>query len=417
MLRTILFAFFFLIFILCIDIYAFQAVRTATRDSGPRLQRIASYVYWGVTIITILTMIIGPMTQIREWPDMIKIVLAGIIIPAYFAKAFIILFMGIDDLIRLGQWLGIQANEKMGSGNYEPDLSRKKFISQLAVGLAVIPFFTFIHGIVVNAYNYKVHKVKVKIPNLPKAFEGLKIIHLSDIHSGSFTQKEPVIEAVEQINKLNADIIFFTGDIVNSKSEELKPYVEVFGKLKARLGVFSVTGNHDHGDYFPWPNEEARIADVERLLDMEREMGWKVLIDENIRLTSEEGDLAIIGIQNWSAKGRFKQYGDLSKAYQGSESAKAKILLSHDPSHWDAEVRDAFPDIDLQLSGHTHGAQFGVENKLFRWSPAKIFYKQWAGLYQEGKQQLYVNRGFGFIGYPGRVGILPEIAEITLHCA
>lgn len=382
-----------------------------------RYQRLLAILYWSITGITILTMILGPMTQIREWPQILKVFLAGIIIPAYFAKTFIILFMAIDDVLRLGQWLGHKASEQFGSGDYKPDLSRKKFISQLAVGIAIVPFFLFIHGIVVNAYNYKVRKVSLKLPNLPSAFDGLKIIQLSDIHSGSFTQTDPVAEAVEKINSMKPDLILFTGDLVNSKSEEFEAFKDIFGKLKAKHGVYAVTGNHDHGDYFPWPNEQARVADFNRLLDMERDAGWTVLMDEHVKLESEEGDIAIIGIQNWSAMGRFKQYGDLPKAYKGAESAKVKILLSHDPSHWDAQVRPEFSDIDLQLSGHTHGAQFGVENKLFKWSPAKIFYKQWAGLYQQGKQYLYVNRGFGFIGYPGRVGILPEIAEITLEKA
>lgn len=417
MLRTILFAIFFLLIILSIDIYAFQAIKTASRDLQTRYQRLLAIVYWSITAITILTMIVGPMTQIREWPQILKVFLAGVIIPAYFAKTFIIFFMLIDDVWRLGQWLALKASDRFGSGEYQPDLSRKKFLSQVAVGVAIVPFFLFIHGIIVNAYNYRIRKVSIKLPNLPTAFDGMKIVQLSDIHSGSFTQTDPVAEAVEKINKMKPDVILFTGDLVNSRSDEFDAYKEIFGKLKAKRGVFAVTGNHDHGDYYPWPNEKAKLADFHRLLEMEREIGWIVLMDEHVRFSSEDGDIALIGIQNWSAKGRFKQYGDLPKAYQGSESAKVKILMSHDPSHWDEQVRPEFADIDLQFSGHTHGAQFGIENKLFRWSPAKIFYKQWAGLYQEGKQYLYVNRGFGFIGYPGRVGILPEIAEVTLKKA
>ncbi|HYE53774.1 MAG TPA: metallophosphoesterase, partial [Chitinophagaceae bacterium] len=261
---------------------------------------------------------------------------------------------------------------------------------------------------------YDLRRVSMQFDKLPSAFKGLKIVHISDIHAGSLTNKAAVQKGVDLIMAQQPDLILFTGDLVNDRATEMQSYMDVFSRLKAPLGVYSTLGNHDYGDYVKWESRAVKTANLERLKEIHGEMGWRLLMNENVTLEKNGESIALIGIENWSAKGSFPKYGRLHEAYSGSEPHAFKILMSHDPSHWDAQVRQSFTDIDLMLSGHTHGMQFGVEVPGFRWSPVQYVYKQWAGLYEEGSQKLYVNRGFGFIGYPGRVGILPEITLIEL---
>jgi uncharacterized protein len=281
----------------------------------------------------------------------------------------------------------------------------------------LMPFVFGVHGMISNAYNYQFRRIRLKLPNLPDAFKGLKIIQLSDIHSGSFTATEPIMRAIEKINNEQPDLIFFTGDLVNNVAKEMEPYIDIFSKLQAKEGVYSILGNHDYGDYMRWEHPDDKLKNFEYLKDIQKQMGWNLLLDENRLLQRGNDSLAIIGVQNWSSKMRFPKYGDLAKAVRGTETASVKLLLSHDPSHWDAQVCTEYPDIDATFSGHTHGAQFGVEIPGFKWSPSQYFYEQWAGLYQKANRYLYVNRGFGFIGYPGRVGILPEVTIFELHKA
>ena len=250
--------------------------------------------------------------------------------------------------------------------------------------------------------------------NLPPAFKGLKIVQISDIHSGSFDNRKAVEKGVQKILDLKPDLILFTGDLINDRATEMMGYEDVFSRLKAPMGVFSTLGNHDYGDYVNWPTEEARNQNIEDLKKLQADMGWRLLMNEHVVLEKDGQEIALIGIENWSAKARFPKHGKMWEAYPGAEKYPFKILMSHDPSHWDAEVRPKYGDIDLTLAGHTHGMQFGVEIPGFRWSPVKYVYDEWMGLYEKGKQKLYVNRGYGFIGYPGRVGILPEITLIEL---
>jgi predicted MPP superfamily phosphohydrolase len=274
-------------------------------------------------------------------------------------------------------------------------------------------FGTLIYGFG-NKYNYEVKRIKLNYDNLPLAFKGLKIVHISDIHSGSFTDKKAVMKGVDKIIKEKPDLILFTGDLVNNHADEMIDYMDVFNKLNAPLGVYSTLGNHDYGDYIAWENEEDKKANLEKLKQTHSSLGWRLLMNEHIVLEKEGDKIAVIGIENWSSKAQFHKYGDLKKAYEGSHSHPFKILLSHDPSHWKAQVLEDYPDIDLVLSGHTHGMQFGVEIPGFKWSPVQYVYKEWSGLYEKANQKLYVNRGFGFLGYPGRVGILPEITVLEL---
>jgi predicted MPP superfamily phosphohydrolase len=268
-----------------------------------------------------------------------------------------------------------------------------------------------------GAHKYQIRRVSIPIKNLPPSFEGLKIIHISDIHSGSFYNKEAVLKGINMVIDEKPDLVFFTGDLVNNEASEIVDYMDVFSKITAPLGVFSVLGNHDYGDYIPWSSPEAKVKNLKTLMQHHADMGWKLLMDEHTEISRNGESITILGIQNWGAKGRFPKYGDLAKAAQGTENHKVKLLLSHDPSHWDAQVLKDFPDIDAMFSGHTHGMQFGIDIPGLKWSPIQYMYKQWAGLYSEGHQHLHVNRGFGFLGYPGRVGIWPEISVISLEGA
>lgn len=295
------------------------------------------------------------------------------------------------------------------------NLGRRQFASKLALGLAAVPLGTMVWGIVKTAYDFKIHRPKIKFPNLPKAFDGLKIVQISDIHTGGLQGNHQLQKAFDLIKEEKPDIIFFTGDIVNNRSDEAFPYIPILSQLSAPLGVYSILGNHDYGDYEQWPNAEAKAENMRQMYALHQKIGWKLLLNENVVLEKEGEKIAVLGIENWGANLNFPKYGKLAEAAQNTEEIPFKILLSHDPSHYNAEVKDQHKDIDLTLSGHTHGFQFGVEIPGFKWSPSQYIYPQWAGLYPNGSQYLYVNRGLGCLGYMGRIGIKPEITVITLQ--
>ncbi len=294
-------------------------------------------------------------------------------------------------------------------------MSRTLFLKKAAVLAASVPLAAKSFSIINRAYDYRVHRFTLPLKNLPKAFDGMKLGQISDIHTGSFYNKVAVQGGVDMLLKEKPDMVFFTGDLVNIESHEVKEYYNVFKQVKAPRGVYSVLGNHDYGDYRKWPSSQAKAQNFQEMLQAHKELGWDLMRNEN-RLIKESGEtIALLGVENWGIK-RFSKYGDLAKAREGTEEASAKILLSHDPSHWEAQVLD-HPDIDVTLSGHTHGFQFGVELGNFAWSPAQYLYKQWAGHYQKGGQHIYVNRGYGFVGMPGRIGINPEVTIIELKKA
>ncbi|MFT6717475.1 MAG: putative MPP superfamily phosphohydrolase [Saprospiraceae bacterium] len=325
----------------------------------------------------------------------------------------------IDDIIRLFRYLFSLFNTSSIASASEGGIPRLKFLQLTGLGVFGVFLSMFTYGILKGAYNYKVLKRKLKIPNLPKQFEGLKIVQISDLHVGSFFSTKPLEQAIELINEQKPDLIFFTGDLVNEISEEAVPYIPVLKKMKANLGIYSILGNHDYGDYFYDKESPELTANKKHNKDLMKSIhaqsGFNLLLDESVQLEREGEQISIIGIENWGLKAGFPKYGELYKAVKGTEKSKVKLLLSHDPSHWDAEVRTEYKDIDVTFSGHTHGMQFGIEIPgIITWSPVKYLYKQWAGLYEEGNQKLYVNRGLGFIGYPGRVGISPEISVFEL---
>ncbi|MDQ3279649.1 MAG: metallophosphoesterase [Bacteroidota bacterium] len=394
-----------------LDIYFFQIVKLLTSNAAPRTRTTIHISYWVLSILVLLLLFILPYLNLDNARKGLRSTVFSVLIGFFLLKLFACVFFLIDDIRRGIQWLWgrlFYGSADTGQPQASPGISRSLFLSWLGIAVGGSLFTTLIYGFT-NRYNYNLKRIPLKFPNLPEAFRGMKVVQISDIHSGSFTNKDGVRKGVDMIMSLKPDLILFTGDLVNNLAEEIVPYLDVFDKLKAPMGVYSIFGNHDYGDYVQWESPAKRSENIETLKRHHAAMGWRLLWDEHVPLERNGQQIALIGIQNYSALRNFARYGNLAKAYAGAEKYPFKILMSHDPTHWDAEVRPKFQDIDLTLSGHTHGFQFGVEIPGFRWSPVQYVYRQWAGLYHEGPQSIYVNRGYGFIGYPGRVGILPEI--------
>jgi len=404
-----------ILILLIIDIYVFFALKFLTHNNSNRSRLLIYSLYWLISASALIFILSFRSSDFLQTHIVFRNYVFAIIVGLFFAKLIASVFFLLDDVRRLFVWLMAKLFPKTGvdftyKGNV---ISRSAFLTWVGFVLGGGLFAALMYGFS-NKYNYKVRRVKLSFANLPAAFKGLKILQISDIHSGSFTDKKAVERGVQLALKQNADLILFTGDLVNDKADEMHDYMEVFDKIKAPMGVYSTLGNHDYGDYTTWPSARAKKDNLERLKAIHGELGWRLLMNEHVILERNGAQIALIGIENWSAFGSFPKYGRMDLAYPGCEKYPFKILMSHDPSHWDAQVRPEYPDIDLMLAGHTHGMQFGVENPYFKWSPVQYFYKEWAGLYKTGKQILYVNRGYGFIGYPGRVGILPEITVIEL---
>ncbi len=406
---------FFVIAFLLIDIYVFQAVLSVSKSWTPLWKTVARYGFWIPTVLCIAALLWWTAADPYKVGSGLRNWILTALFATYFSKLFGVFFLLIDDAQRLVRWIAQAFSKKDASPSAGEVISRSQFLTHTALVATAIPFGTMIFGIASGAHDYRIKRVSLKLSNLPSSFDGIKIAQVSDIHSGSFFNKTAVKGGVEMVMKEKPDLIFFTGDLVNNEAEEVKEYIDVFNKLRAPLGVYSVTGNHDYGDYKNWASKEAKEQNFKDLIEAHRLLGFDLLINEH-RYVEQGGErLAILGIENWGA-GRFAKYGKLDLAHAGTE-APVKILLSHDPSHWDAQVRPNYKDIDLMLSGHTHGFQFGVEIGDFKWSPSQYAYKQWAGLYQQDNQNLYVNRGFGYLGYPGRVGMPPELTILELKRA
>jgi len=397
-----------------LDLYVFQAIKVVA-PSSPKIRYTIFGLYWLVSIACLSILILLPNINYENWPKASRTYVFATVVGLFFSKMVASIFLAVDDIRRGSMWIigKLFSNPSIEVSQASDGITRSTFLSWMGLALGGGLFGTLVYGFN-NKYRYHLNRIRLSFENLPASFKGLKIVHISDIHSGSFMDKKAVQRGVDKILKEEPDLVLFTGDLVNDRSVEMKDYMDVFNRLKAPLGVYSTLGNHDYGDYVRWESKEAKAANLERLKQVHGELGWRLLMNEHVVLEKGSDTIAILGIENWSAKGNFPKYGKMHEAYPGAEKHPFKILMSHDPSHWDGEVLKKYPDIDLTLSGHTHGMQFGVELPGFRWSPIQYVYKQWAGLYESGNQKLYVNRGFGFIGYPGRVGILPEITVIEL---
>jgi len=395
-----------------LDWYVFQAFRHMIQGLSPLWRQSLTVLFWSIPVLTLGLFLLEYFLPDTGRPNPFLIFSRTFIIGLYLFKVLALPMLLIDDLRRGITWSYQAFNQ---DSNF--DLSRSRFLSTTGLLMGGIPFVALVYGMIRNPYRYKIFRSTVRIPDLPPSLQGLRIVQISDIHSGSFTFKEPVKEAVRMINELQPDLVFFTGDLVNNETAEAYDFLDVFDQIKARYGVFSVLGNHDYGDYREWPSQQAKEDNFREMLEVHKRLGWDLLNNEHRILEIEGAKIAVIGVENFSAKARFPKYGDLGKACSGcGDDIDLRLLLSHDPSHWEYEVVPQFPEIDITFSGHTHGMQFGVEIPgWIKWSPIKYMYAQWAGLYQHEKQHLYVNRGLGFIGYPGRVGILPEITFMELE--
>ena len=401
---------------LLLDFYVFQAIKTVSQFAVHKTRLVIFITYWVISVAALLVFILLPFLNLDNFSRGLRSTVFALIVAIFFAKLAAAVFLLVDDIRRGVQWVAGKlffSNTEGEQLQENETISRSVFLSWVGMAAGGGILGSLVYGFS-NKYDYHVRRLPLQFNSLPQAFKNLRIVQISDIHCGSFSNKQAVQKGVEKVLKLDPDLILFTGDLVNNKAEEMHNYMDVFNQLKAPMGVYSTLGNHDYGDYEQWESLTKKVENLERLKQIHGELGWKLLMNEHVVFDRNGDQLALIGIENWSAKARFPKYGKLPMAYAGTENIPFKILMSHDPSHWDAEVRPDYSDIDLMLAGHTHGMQFGVELPWFKWSPVQYIYKQWAGLYEEQHQKLYVNRGFGFIGYPGRVGILPEITLIEL---
>jgi len=386
--------------------YSYQALKTAISN------RWILYGYVFFTLIIVGNLLFYTLILERNTTNEPRLMYAiGFFLSLLIFQLLVSVILLAEDVFRIPQALYSFLKRVPEQTQFIP--SRRKIISQIALGLASIPFASLLYGMYRGKYNYKVLSYNLEFEDLPDAFDGFKITQISDIHSGSFDNQTKVQYGVDLVNQQKSDLVLFTGDLVNNRADEIKPWIKIFNKIKAEFGVFSILGNHDYGDYMRWESPAAKRKNMEDLYDAHNEMGWDLLLNES-RFIEKDGErLAIIGVENWGSG--FKKAGDLNKALNNVSEKDFKILLTHDPSHWEAQVIPHPFKIHLTLSGHTHGMQFGIEIPgIIKWSPAKWRYKQWAGVYGENKQYLNVNRGFGYLAYPGRVGMWPEVSVITL---
>ena len=414
------------VLLLAFDYYCYRAILSVFKKWKPTTKKLFSIIWWTYTGI----LVIGVFAAIYV-PSYLPLYLSlrSVILVAFFltlvCKIVMLPFLLIDDIRRLI----VKINRSFKSKNTavltekgpqtmvgEP-ISRSSFIIKAGLITAAIPLTSLTWGISSGAYDYKIKRRTLVLPNLPKAFEGIRFGQISDIHSGSFYNKKAVQGGVDMLLAEKPDFIFFTGDLVNDMATEMRDYQDLFSKVKAPLGVDSVLGNHDDGDYhFGGAPSAAKAKNLQDVIKTHKIMGWDLLMNEHRRLKIDGEEIGVLGIENWGM-GRFPKYGRMDLATKDTDDLPVKLLLSHDPSHWRQEVLKKYPQIDAMFSGHTHGMQFGVRTEHYQWSPIQYIYKEWAGLYKEQNQQLYVNVGYGFLGYPGRVGILPEITIFELKRA
>ncbi len=409
--------------LLVVDFYVFQAIKTSFQHQSENKRKWIMRGYWFVVGITIAGVFLGIFLSIGR---VLRTVLFVWFFIHYFSKLFALPFLLIDDFRRGLIW--VLRALRLRSGTAEETVStdleitsvkngmtRSEFLSKTGLVVAGIPFITMNYGMLSNnVYDYQIKRRTIYLPNLPKSFDGIKIGQISDVHSGSFYNKTAVQGGVDMLNAEKCDVIFFTGDLVNDRTSEMKDYTNIFDKVKAPLGVYSILGNHDYGDYVKWDSPAAKQKNLEDLYVVHKNLGWDLLRNENRSLKIGNEEIAIIGVENWGSSLRFPRKGDIAKAKIGTEEAPVKLLLSHDPSHWRAQILPNHKDIDMMFAGHTHGMQFGIQFGDLQWSPVQYVYPEWSGLYQNQAQQLYVNVGYGFLGFPGRVGILPEITIFEL---
>ncbi len=394
-----------------LELYIFSGIRHTFKNPTGQKVLLGVYVFsvlmFVIGIITLFTSFSNGYSQVTWLPNLI----IGLNVTFLFTKLFFALLLLVIDLESLVSFIISKFSETP-----LPSPQRRKILKQLGVFVAAIPFSAYLYGVLKGRYDYRIHRVTLRFPDLPTAFDGYRIAQISDVHSGSFDNYGAVKAGIDKIQQQNPDLILFTGDMINNLAEEIEPYISLFAALKAPQGKYAVLGNHDYGEYVSWESAAAKDQNLERLKGHHQQMGFQLLNNAQVSLQKGEDAIKLVGVENWGKK-PFPQKGDLKKAFAESKPNDFSILMSHDPSHWDMQVLDFPQKVHLTLSGHTHGMQMGVEIPGFRWSPVKYRYPRWAGLYQKAEQYLYVNRGFGYIGFPGRVGIWPEITIIELKKA
>jgi predicted MPP superfamily phosphohydrolase len=416
-----------ILILLAADYYILRGLQTAFKKTKFIHKRWFLICYWGSSLFLIGTLFVSIYVK------MSGVGLRGALLLFFFLvlifKVFYILFIAIDDLRRFFIYLIRKTKKTETPATVQAEttpvqeettfksIPRSEFLMKAGILAGVVPMYLIKHNMSKGCYDYQVEHVTLYLPNLPKKFDGMRIGQISDIHSGSFHSKWQMRAGIELLQRQKTDITFFTGDLVNGQTREVKYYYDVFEKVRAPLGVYSILGNHDYGDYGKWPTPADKIKNHKDMLQAHKDLGWDLLIDEHRRIKVDGEEIGLLGIGNWGEMSRFPKYGRMDLATKNTDDLPVKLLLSHDPSHWRAQVLPQYPQIDMMFSGHTHGMQFGVRTHDFKWSPIEYVYSEWAGLYREAHQQIYVNVGYGFLGYPGRIGILPEITIFTLKAA
>lgn len=413
------------LFLLFIDWYVWTALRhEINRLSRPLLQWVLTALYWlpavVVVFLVIYTIILVNTGGYRPNSVYMNYVF-GILMVTYLSKLLPFLFLFIADVIRLLEFVyRFIVPNSMAESKAITSISRSQFLKGLGWLSGGLVFGSLITGMLKWVYDFQVRKETLKLSKLPKSFEGFKIVQISDMHLGSWLSDKPLRKAVKMINDLQPDVVFFTGDLVNNMSTEAFPFEDALREIKTKYGVFSTLGNHDYGDYIEWPSKEAKRQNLLDLINFHTKLGWTILMNEHRAIEINGEKICILGVENWGGSLNFPRYGRVNDALKNTEEYSVKLLLSHDPSHWDKMIRLQYPDIDATFSGHTHGMQMGIEIPWLKWSPVQYVYRYWAGLYtnenlKDKQQYLYVNRGLGHLGYPGRVGILPEISFFELR--
>jgi len=403
--------------LLLADLYLIGGLRAGLKKWKFSKKRAFAVIYWMISFMLIGGVVLSIFLRTGLG---VRSVFLLVFFLSLFIKALFLPFVIADDIRRLIIWFRQRSKKQLrqptDTAPVANAIPRSEFLMKAGLLAGSIPLAGLTYGTISGVYDYRVKHRKLYLPNLPKAFDGIKLGQISDIHSGSFYNKKAVLGGVEMLLKEKPDFIFFTGDLVNKQSKEMYGYQDIFSKVKAPLGVYSSLGNHDYGDYYDWPSWDAQRQDFADLIATHKNMGWDLLMNTNRRLKVDGEEIGILGVENWGSITRFPRRGRLDLATQNTDDLPVKLLLSHDPSHWRAQVLD-YPQIDVMFAGHTHGMQCGVRLEHFQWSPIQYIYKEWAGLYREGAQQLYVNVGYGFLGYPGRLGILPEITIFELKAS
>ena len=396
-----------LLFLFVVEIYAYQVVRTLVKAK-------AILVSYQIISALLLVFIVYSFTQFDRSVGQTSQTMRtmGLLLLIYLPKIILTLVLFGEDIFRIG--FGSVNHFAKFNDSVDFFASRRKFVSQIGLGLAAIPFLSLLYGETIGKYNYKVIKQRIFFPDLPDAFDGFTITQISDVHSGSFDNPEKINYAIDLVNEQNSDMILFTGDIVNTHAKEMHPWIDTFKKIKEhKYGKYSVLGNHDYGEYISWPSEAAKEENFQNIKNLYGQIDFKLMLNEHTLIEKGNDKIALVGVENWGHN--FKKVGDINLASANLAKEDFKILMSHDPSHWDYEVKNHEKNFQLTFSGHTHGMQFGIEIPgVIKWSPIQYIYKQWAGLYENMGRYVYVNRGFGFHAYSGRVGIMPEITVIEL---